>query len=170
MSQLFGEPGVDLMKPLRVALFAPGINARVMDKAIGAGADAVILDLEDSVPIAAKAEARPMVAGIIDRQTQVTAPGPAIYVRVNNAATGNLVSDLQAVVRPGLDAVMLPKVESVEEVQEAAASIEIKETVQGMKTGSIAIILQIESALVSTDVSICQGVPSCCGGSPRWRA
>lgn len=133
------------MKPVRVALFAPGINARVMTKAIGAGADAVILDLEDSVPLAAKAEARSLVAATIDGMA--AGPGPAVYVRVNGAATGHLASDLEAVVRPGLDAVLLPKVESVEEVQQAAAAIERGEAATGMKSGAVSIILQIESAL-----------------------
>ena len=95
------------MKPVRVALFAPGINTKVMSKAIGAGVDAVILDLEDSVPIAAKLEARALVATVIDGCAAT--PGPAIFVRANGAATGYLADDLAAVVRPGLDAVMLPK-------------------------------------------------------------
>jgi citrate lyase subunit beta/citryl-CoA lyase len=133
------------MKPVRVALFAPGINTRVMTKAIGAGVDAVILDLEDSVPIASKAEARPLVATVIDGC--VVTPGPAIYVRVNGAATGYLADDLAAVVRPGLDAVMLPKAETVEDVQQTAAAIERREAALGMKSGSVEIILQIESAL-----------------------
>jgi citrate lyase subunit beta/citryl-CoA lyase len=132
------------MKPIRVALFAPGINARVMSKAIGAGVDAVILDLEDSVPIAAKAEARSLVAAAIGAQA---AAGPAVYVRSNGAATGQLADDLEAVVRPGLDAVMLPKVESVEEVQQTAAAIDRHEASRKMNPGSVAIILQIESAL-----------------------
>ena len=46
------------MKPVRTALFAPGIKERVMTKALESGADAVILDLEDSVPVASKAEVR----------------------------------------------------------------------------------------------------------------
>ncbi len=50
------------MRSVRAALFAPGIKDRVMAKALESGADAVIFDLEDSVPIAAKAEARPLVA------------------------------------------------------------------------------------------------------------
>jgi citrate lyase subunit beta/citryl-CoA lyase len=133
------------MKPVRVALFAPGINGRVMAKAMAAAVDAVILDLEDSVPIASKAEARSLTAATIDGAA--AAKGPIIYVRVNNAATGHLANDLEAVVRPGLDAVMLPKVESVEEVQQAAITIERHETERGMKSGSVSIILQIESAL-----------------------
>jgi citrate lyase subunit beta/citryl-CoA lyase len=133
------------MKPVRVALFAPGINTRVMTKAIGAGVDGVILDLEDSVPIASKAEARSLVATVIDGC--VTSPEPAIFVRVNGAATGYLADDLEAVVRPGLVAVMLPKAESVEDVQQTAAAVERREAALGMKSGSVEIILQIESAL-----------------------
>lgn len=133
------------MKPVRVALFAPGINTKVMSKAIGAGVDAVILDLEDSVPIASKAESRSLVATVIDGCAAT--PGPAIYVRVNGAVTDYLSDDLAAVVRPGLDAVMLPKAESVEDVQQTAAAIERHEKARGMKPGTVEIILQIESAL-----------------------
>ena len=132
------------MQPARVALFAPGSNERVMTKAMASGADAVILDLEDSVPLTAKAEARVLVAKSIDGTAR---PGPANYVRVNGAATAYLADDLAAVVRPGLDAVMLPKAETVEEVQRTAAVIERHEASQAMKPGSIAIILMIESAL-----------------------
>jgi citrate lyase subunit beta/citryl-CoA lyase len=133
------------MKPVRVALFAPGINTRVMTKAIGAGVDAVILDLEDSVPIASKAEARTLVIAVIEGS--LAAPGPALFVRVNGAATGLLAGDLDAVVRPGLDAVLLPKAERIEDVQHTAALIERREAAYGMPPGSVEIILQIESAL-----------------------
>ncbi len=133
------------MKPVRVALFAPGINTKVMSKALGAGVDAVILDLEDSVPVASKAEARALVATAIDGAAAT--PGPAIFVRVNGASTGYLADDLAAVVRPGLDAVMLPKAETVEDVQATAAAIERHEKARGMKPGAVEIILQIESAL-----------------------
>jgi citrate lyase subunit beta/citryl-CoA lyase len=133
------------MKPVRVALFAPGINTKVMSKALVAGVDAVILDLEDSVPIASKAEARSLVTTVIDGLAAT--PGPAIFVRVNSTATSYLADDLAAVVRPGLDAVMLPKAESIEDVQQTAAAIEHRETALGMKPGSVEIILQIESAL-----------------------
>lgn len=133
------------MRPVRVALFAPGSNARVMDKALGAGADAVILDLEDSVPIASKAEARVLVAKLVDGVS--AGPGPAIFVRVNGAGTGHLDDDLAAVVRPGLDAVVLPKAEAVEEAQRTAAAIERLEAAHGMQAGSVEIVLQIESAL-----------------------
>src|ERR1051325_11005027 len=117
------------MKPLRVALFAPGINARVMTKALGAGADAVILDLEDTVPLASKAEGRSLVAAAIDGQAQGAnaQPAPEIYVRTNSPSTGYLADDLAAVVRPGLNAILMPKVEAVDEVQNTAALIERQE-------------------------------------------
>lgn len=120
-----------------------------MTKALESGADAVILDLEDSVPIAVKAEARTPVAHVIAGvpTTPATGPRPAIWVRVNGTATGLLADDLAAVVRPGLDAVVLPKAESVEEVQSLAVALERREAAAGVSAGAVEIILQIESAL-----------------------
>lgn len=136
------------MKPIRTALFAPGIKDKVMAKALESGADAVILDLEDSVPLASKAEARVLVAKVIDGVAAAAKNGgPAIYVRVNGAQTGLLADDLLAVVRPGLNAILLPKVESIDEVESTAAAMGRSETMHGMKPGSVEIILQIESAL-----------------------
>lgn len=133
------------MKPVRVALFAPGSNSKVMGKAIGSAVDAVILDLEDSVPIASKTEARKLVADAL--AASLAAPGPMNWVRVNGAGTDFLPGDLDAVVRPGLAAVMLPKAETVEDVKATAAAIERHEKSCGMTPGTVEIILQIESAL-----------------------
>ena len=137
------------MQPVRIALFAPGGKERVMAKALASGADAVILDLEDSVPIAAKEQARSLVAQVIDgvAAAGATRSGPAIFVRVNAFATGLLADDLAAVVRPGLDAVIIPKVESVEEVQGVAVDLNRIESGAGMQAGGVEIILMIESAL-----------------------
>lgn len=134
------------MKPVRTALFAPGIKERVMTKALESGADAVILDLEDSVPVASKAEARALVVKTIDAAAG-SLSRPLIYVRVNGAATGLLADDLNAVVRPGLDAILLSKAENVDDVQQTAAALERNESQRGMKQGSAEIILQIENAL-----------------------
>ena len=117
-----------------------------MTKALESGADAVILDLEDSVPVVSKAEARALVAKSIDAAAG-SLSRPLIYVRVNGAATGLLTDDLNAVVRPGLDAILLSKAENVEDVQKTAAALERNESQRGMKQGSAEIILQIENAL-----------------------
>lgn len=136
------------MKPFRTALFAPGSKERVMAKAAESGADAVIFDLEDSVPVAAKAEARGLVAQAIDKAAAAPAERrPFVTVRTNAVATGLLADDLAAVVRPGLDAVFLPKAEHVEELQQTAALLDRQEAAAGMKQGSVEIIIMFESAL-----------------------
>jgi citrate lyase subunit beta / citryl-CoA lyase len=135
------------VKPVRIILFAPGSKERVMAKALESGADAVLLDLEDSVPLAAKAEARTLVAQVIDGVAAAGRTGPAIFVRTNSAASGLLDDDLTAIVRPGLEAVFLPKAESVAEVQATAATLARLEAVHGIKTGTVEIVLMIESAL-----------------------
>jgi len=137
------------VKPVRIILFAPGSKERVMTKALESGADAVLLDLEDSVPIAAKAEARVLVAQVIDgvAAAGTARVGPAIFVRTNSAASGLLDDDLAAIVRPGLEAVFVPKVESVSEVQHTASTLERLEAAHGIKTGTVEIVPMIESAL-----------------------
>ena len=135
------------MKPIRTALFAPGINDRVMTKALVSGADGVIFDLEDSVAIAAKPEARKLVAARIEAVAATVNPAPGIFVRTNSPATGMLEADLSAVVRPGLDMIFLPKGETVEEVKACATMLDQFEHAKSMKAGSVEICLMIESAL-----------------------
>jgi len=157
------------LQPVRVALFAPGLKERVMTKAMESGADAVILDLEDSVPLADKAAARVLVAKTIDQAAG--RGGPAVYVRVNAAATEFLAGDLESVVRPGLDAIVLPKAETVEEVRRTAAAIERHETARKMKAESVVLILMIESALgVHSCFDLIKAAPrvaATCFGSAR---
>ena len=135
------------MKPIRAALFAPGSRDRVMAKALESGADAVILDLEDSVAITAKPEARKLVAALIDGVVASGKASPAIFVRTNAPATGMLADDLAAVVRPGLDAIFLPKAEHIKEIEACAAMLDQLEDAKGMKPGTVEICLMIESAL-----------------------
>ncbi len=118
-----------------------------MAKALESGADAVIFDLEDSVAIAAKPEARKLVSAQIDAVALSGKPAPGIFVRTNAPATGMLQEDLAAIVRPGLDMIFLPKGETVEEVQACAALLDKFESAMGMKPGSVEICLMIESAL-----------------------
>ena len=94
-------------QPLRSFLFAPGNHARRVEKALSLDADAVILDLEDAVAVAEKPAAREAVAAAWGARVAAL-----LYVRVNAADTDFCHGDLVAVVRPGLDGVILPKVES----------------------------------------------------------
>jgi citrate lyase subunit beta / citryl-CoA lyase len=134
------------VRALRTALFAPGSKERVMAKAFESGADAVIFDLEDSVPIAAKAEARTLVAQAIDNAAKAGA-GPLVTVRVNAAATGLLEDDVTAIVRRGLNAIFLSKAERVEEIERTAVLLDRLERERDLEPGSVEIIPMIESAL-----------------------
>ena len=94
-------------QPLRSFLFAPGNHARRVEKALSLDADAVILDLEDAVATAEKPATREAVAAALGRPRSGW-----LYVRVNAADTDFCYGDLVAIVKPGLDGVILPKVES----------------------------------------------------------
>ena len=97
------------MKLHRTYLFAPGNHPRKVAKVFGAGADAVILDLEDAVAVAEKEATRTVVVEALQ------APRVCLgYVRVNGLDTDYCYGDLQAVATAGVDGVMLPKVEAPE--------------------------------------------------------
>lgn len=88
---------------LRSLLFVPGDRPDRMEKALGAGADALILDLEDSVTPERKGEARASVAAFLAKQSS----GPALWVRINPLASGMTQDDLAAA--RGADGIVLPK-------------------------------------------------------------
>src|SRR6266480_1390774 len=92
---------------LRSCLFAPGSHPRRVEKALTLDADAVILDLEDAVATAEKAATRAAVVAALERPRR-----GLLYVRVNAVDTEFCYGDLVAIVQPGLDGVILPKVES----------------------------------------------------------
>ena len=91
---------------LRSLLFVPGDRPDRMEKALGAGADALILDLEDAVAPAARPEARRAVA-----QFLAAHQGARLWVRVNPLDGAEIDRDLQAVLPAHPDGIMLPKAE-----------------------------------------------------------
>jgi citrate lyase subunit beta / citryl-CoA lyase len=95
------------IQPLRSFLFAPGNHTRRVEKALSLQADAVILDLEDAVATAEKRTTRDAVIAALTRPRR-----PLLYVRVNAVDTEFCYGDLAAIFRPGLDGIILPKVES----------------------------------------------------------
>ena len=105
-------------RPRRSALYMPGANARALEKAQTLPADVLILDLEDAVAPDAKEPAR-------DRVCAAAASGGygqrEVVVRINGLDTGWGHADLPAVARCGADAILLPKVESADQVQHAEA-------------------------------------------------
>jgi len=125
-------------------LFTPGNNMRMIRKAGTLGADAVILDLEDAVPLAEKETARIFVRDSIE---QVRAGGAQVFIRPNAFITGLAEEDLNWTVQAGLDGVVLPKVESREEVLEAERLLTALEEERGIEPGSLALVPSVESAL-----------------------
>ena len=125
----------------RSLLFVPAHVERFIAHANERGADGVILDLEDAVPATEKQAARDRLAETIQR---VGSNGTLAMVRVNHGLR-HLARDLEAAVRPGLQALVLPKVENagfVREVVDAVAELELE---RGLPAGGIRLILQIET-------------------------
>lgn len=122
----------------RSLLFVPGDSPRKFARARPCGADVLILDLEDSVAPSKKVEARTHVAGLLDGD----APRNwAFHVRINPFDTGLTLEDLSAVVRPGLDGVMVPKADGAADVVRIAHYLDALESRAGMAVGSVRIIV-----------------------------
>ena len=127
----------------RSALFVPGHKPDWVPKAVRAGADLLILDLEDSVPVPDKARSRGLVR---DSLEALAAAGQDRSVRINGFATELTLDDLEAIVCPALQAVRLPKVESAADLGELDALLTHLEKRAGMEPGSVATPLDLETA------------------------
>lgn len=100
-------------------LFVPGDRPERMEKALGSGADALILDLEDSVSAAHKAQAREAIAAFLDRpRSQVK-----LFVRINPLQGDMAQGDLAAVMPHRPDGICLPKAEGLASIRELEALI-----------------------------------------------
>ena len=104
---------------LRSLLFVPGDRPDQMQKALGSGADALILDLEDSVAVACKTHARDAVAAFLHRAPQ----GMALFVRINPPSAGWLDQDLSAADAHNAGGIVLPKAAGAASVHELAQAL-----------------------------------------------
>lgn len=131
----------------RSYLFAPGSSPTVMRKALASDADAVILDLEDAVPAERKADARREVAELL-AEIGPTHSGrtPAVHIRVNLNGDAYDAEDLRVAVHPAVEAIRLPKAESVDAVRAASATVNDLESDRGLTAGAIGFFLTVESA------------------------
>ena len=127
----------------RSALFVPGHKPDWVPKAVAAGADLLILDLEDSVPVSEKSRARGLVRESLEA---LAAAGQDRSVRINGFATGLTLDDLEVLVCPALQAVRLPKVESADDLRELDALLSHLEKRAGMEPGAVATPLDLETA------------------------
>lgn len=97
------------IRPRRSALYMPGANSRALDKARGLDADALILDLEDSVAPQAKESARETVCAMVAERAW---PGRETVIRVNGPGSQWFEADFKAACAAGPDAILIPKVET----------------------------------------------------------
>jgi citrate lyase subunit beta/citryl-CoA lyase len=136
---------------LRSPLFAPGDSEKKATRALASAADAVILDLEDSVAPGGKDSARATVAALL--------PGiarPGVVVRVNPRHTPWYLADLAAVVPGRPAAVMLPKCAGAEDLRALDHHLEALETAAGLEVGGIGVLpIVTESAAAVLALATC---------------
>ena len=132
----------DQLPVWRSLLFVPVTARRFVDGAARRGADAIILDLEDSVAASEKARARELVpeaAAIVSRG------GADVVVRINRPLR-MAVRDIEAAVGPGVLALALPKADSAEHVRLLAEIVDEVEAERGMAPGTTRLIAMVETA------------------------
>lgn len=144
----------------RALLFVPVLQSRFVDKAHERGADAIVLDLEDSIPAADKDTARRALPGVVDA---LVARKLNVTVRVNRFWP-DAFADIAAAVRPGVSAIVLPKVRDAGALRVACELVSAFEARAGITAGSIGLIPMIE------DAQALAGAADIAAATPRNRA
>jgi citrate lyase subunit beta/citryl-CoA lyase len=126
----------------RSLLFVPVVRDKFVASAHTRGADGIILDLEDSVPEAEKGRARGLVAGAAK---EVSKSGADVLVRINRPWHQAFL-DIEAVVGPGVMALMCPKVESPEHLGVIAELLDATEAARGLPVGHTRLVALVETA------------------------
>jgi len=120
---------------LRSMLFVPGDSEKKLGKGAESGADALILDLEDSVTPSRKVLARDMVADYLGGPDA----GPERWVRINPLDEGG-VADLAGIVRRGLAGIVIPKTDGAADIVRLGHYLDVMEAREGMPSGSVRIL------------------------------
>jgi len=126
----------------RSLVFVPGNNPRFLEKAKSLTADIVCFDLEDSVPDKEKKKARTLIKNILKQRKEYS---PDVFVRTNSPESGKIVADLKEIVQKGIDGIVIPKVNSANElkkIEKTISSLEKKRRIKGIR-----LMPSIESAL-----------------------
>jgi citrate lyase subunit beta/citryl-CoA lyase len=133
--------GTAKVAPWRSLLFVPVLQERFLVAAQTRGADALILDLEDAIPADRKAEARAALPAAVAR----LCGGPSdLLVRINRPWR-DAVADLEAAVRPGVDALVIPKVADAAHLRHLDEVIAALEEERGLPAGGMGLIAMIET-------------------------
>jgi citrate lyase subunit beta / citryl-CoA lyase len=139
-------PDADAAALMRSLLFVPADGGTKLHKALGCGADGVIVDLEDSIAPDRKAPARLSAAAFV-KEAASQAARPFLCVRVNGLGSGLIDADLDAIVPARPDAIMLPKAQGGADVVHADAKLSAREAINDLADGHIRIVaMAIETA------------------------
>lgn len=146
---------------MRSLLFVPGDSAKKLGKALLSGADALIVDLEDSVAAEQKGAAR-LTALAFLREQRGEAGRPLLYVRINGFDSGLSESDLDALMTAAPDGIMLPKAGGGADVALLDSRLAVREALHGVPDGATRIF-----AISTETPAAIFGLGSYCGASPR---
>ena len=127
---------------MRSLLFVPADGGSKLDKAVASGADAVIVDLEDSIVPERKEAARKLAFDFL-KAHGARKDRPRLLVRINGLDTGMTDADLDAIVAGAPDAILFPKAEGGASVTHLDAKLTAREAIAGVPAGSIKILAQI---------------------------
>lgn len=127
---------------LRSFMFLPAYNTRFIDKALASDADALILDLEDSVPLAQKEEARLIIK---EYQSSGRLADKIIFVRVNELATEDFQKDIFQMILPDINGFMLSKIRNEEEIRKVDSLLDEMESEHKMESGHFLLAPLIET-------------------------
>jgi len=149
------------MTVLRSLLFVPGNQANMLEKALGFAPDALVPDLEDSVPVEEKTRARDVTASYLARLAQV---GPLVIPRVNSLDSGLLEEDLAAVVGPHIAGVSVGKIQTPADIERISGIVSRLEAQAGVPVGHVKLVPWIETAMAIVHVyEICASSPRILG-------
>ena len=146
---------------MRSLLFVPGDDEKKLDKALASGADAIIVDLEDSVVAAAKPDARIRGLAFL-KKARALEHRPILIVRVNPLPVGETDRDLEAVMSGAPDGIMLPKSLGGASVQQLSVKLAVREALEGLPDGATGVL-----AIVSETAEALFGMAGYRGSSPR---
>ena len=135
---------------LRSWMFVPGNRQRMLEKSLGVAVDAIMMDIEDGVAPAEKDAARQQIAASLDQVAARVKAGekvrtPARYVRINAVGHERSRDDLAAVVRPGLEGLVIPKTETPEQIKSVEQVLDRREAEVGLEKGSVRMLAALES-------------------------
>jgi citrate lyase subunit beta/citryl-CoA lyase len=155
------------MKPIRSFLFVPGNKASWIEKSVSSKADALILDLEDSVPPAQKAEARGIVqsklAWLVEQKQRV-------WVRINRSPHLYDFEDILAVVSPHVEGIVISKPIGPEDIHTVSSMLSEAEYRNGVTIGHTMVIPLLETARslqFAYEIALCERVPAIVGATAK---